>query len=294
MVEIVNNILVESACILGESPIWDPQNEILYWVDIVAGKLHRFSIKNQDHQVLVFDQALCAVNQCDDGSLLLAFEKKLAVLEGFDLFSLKYETTILSPGDERFNDGKIDPMGRLWIGTMNKMGKKDHSVLMTVKADLKSKIQLAHLTVSNGMCWNPEGTRFYHIDTAHNQVTAYNYSNLLGEISNPEVIIRIPKKWGKPDGMTIDSQGNLWIALWGGWAVSCWNVSSGDCIGMIDLPVSQVSSCVFGGENLESLYITTAKKGLNLRELQDQPLAGSVFQIKLTGIQGLPSPVFKL
>lgn len=285
---------MESACLLGESPVWDPDKECLYWVDLLSGKLYKYDTNTNKHQVLDFKKAICSIARCSSGHLLIAFKRKLAVLQDFHTDSLQLKTTLLPRNGIRFNDGQIDPMGRLWIGTMSETGAKNKGFLMKVNHDFKARVKVRQIDASNGMCWNSDISQFYHIDTGKYQVTAYDYSKEKGEIANARVIIKIPKSWGKPDGMTIDSEGKLWIALWGGWAISRWDPESGSCIGMIDLPVSQVSSCVFGGKDFSELYITSARVGLGKKKLMDEPLAGSVFKMCIPGVKGLPPNTFKL
>lgn len=285
---------MESACLLGESPVWDPEKECLFWVDITEGKLHRYDIKTDKHKILDFKKSICAAARCSSGQLLIAFKRKLAILKDFQTESLQLKTTLLPRNGVRFNDGQIDPLGRLWIGTMSETGGKNKGLLMKVNHDFMARVEVRHLDVSNGMCWNPDNTQFYHIDTGKNLVTVYDYTPFRGEITNPRPIIKVPKAWGKPDGMTVDSEGKLWIALWGGWAVSRWDPENGSCIGMIDLPVSQVSSCVFGGKDLSELYITSARIGLGKKKILEEPLAGAVFKISIPGIRGLPANTFKL
>ncbi len=290
----MKNTLVESACLLGESPVWDPDNECLYWVDLISGELHKYDTKTGEHKVINFKKTICAIARCSSGNLVMAFKRKLAILESFQVNSLKLKKTLLPNNGVRFNDGQIDPMGRLWIGTMSETGAEKKGVIMKVNPDFKARVEARQIGISNGMCWNPDNSIFYHVDTAKNEVTAYDYSIKRGEIHNPRKIIKIPKSWGKPDGMTIDEEGMLWIALWGGWSVSRWDPETGSCIGMIDLPVSQVSSCVFGGRDYSDLYITSARVGLERKKILEEPLAGSVFKIRISGVRGRPANTFQL
>ncbi|MCM4155758.1 SMP-30/gluconolactonase/LRE family protein [Gramella sp. AN32] len=294
MIKILKNTLVEASCLLGESPVWDSYAHCLYWIDITSGQLHRFYIKNRKHEVLNFKRVVCAIARCSTGQILIAFKRKIAILNDFHIDSLRSKTTLLSERGIRFNDGQIDPNGRLWIGSMSELGLKNQGVLMKVDSKFKATVALDGLGVSNGMCWSRDKSTFYHIDTYQQQVKAYDYSEGSASIGNPRVIAHIPKAWGKPDGMTIDIQGKLWIALWGGGAVSRWDPATGICIGKIDLPVSQVTSCVFGGDNLSDLYITSARIGLGGKKRLEEPLAGSVFKISIPGVRGLPANNFKL
>jgi sugar lactone lactonase YvrE len=244
--------------------------------------------------VLNLERTICAIAYCSNGQILIAFEREVAILNDFHIDGLLPMATLLTGSGIRFNDGKIDPKGRLWIGSMSEQGLPNKGVLMKIDSTFKATVELHDLGTSNGMCWSPDSSVFYHIDTTRQQVASYDYSVEKGLIENPRIIIKIPKAWGKPDGMTIDEQGKLWIALWGGWAVSRWDPLTGGCIGMIDLPVSQVTSCVFGGDNLSDLYITSARLGLGRKKRMEQPLAGSVFKISIPGLRGLPAIDFKL
>jgi len=150
------------------------------------------------------------------------------------------------------------------------------------------------ITISNGLAWSLTDRAFYYIDTPTMKVVRYDYDNGTGAIGNKETIINIPREAGFPDGMTIDSEGMLWIAHWGGWQVTRWNPATGLQLTSIKLPVSNVTSCTFGGDTLEDLYITSARKGLNETELRKQPLAGSLFVIKNFGHTGVPATEYKL
>jgi sugar lactone lactonase YvrE len=148
---------------------------------------------------------------------------------------------------------------------------------------------IENTTIANGMAWSPDHETLYFIDTPTFEVAAYQYDSATGQISDRRVVITIPKTDGYPDGMTIDCDGMLWIAHWDGWQVTRWNPQTGEKLHHIKLPVSRITSCTFGGENLDDLFITSARKGLSEAELDMQPLAGSLFVIRNCGYQGLPS-----
>ncbi|HET7003292.1 MAG TPA: SMP-30/gluconolactonase/LRE family protein, partial [Puia sp.] len=148
--------------------------------------------------------------------------------------------------------------------------------------------KIAPVSISNGMAWSLDRRLFYYIDTPTLTVVAYDFDEITAEIKNKRIAIRIQEDEGSPDGMTIDNEGMLWIAHWDGWQISRWNPLTGKKLLSILLPVARVTSCCFGGENFQDLYVTSAKTGLTAGELHDQPLAGSLFIIRDIGYHGLP------
>jgi sugar lactone lactonase YvrE len=147
---------------------------------------------------------------------------------------------------------------------------------------------LDKVTISNGMAWRPDYKTFYYIDTPTREVRAFDYDLDHGVIANPRVVIYVPQELGWPDGMTSDMKGNLWIAMWGGFKVTRWNPNNGDLLEQIPVPAVNVSSCVFGGRDMNELYITSARKGLDESTLKQYPLTGGVFRLE-THIEGMPT-----
>lgn len=192
----------------------------------------------------------------------------------------------------RFNDGKCDPAGRLWAGTMSLTGKKNAGALYCLNnnGDIENKID--SVSISNGIVWSPDNKKMYYIDTPTGKVKEYSYDKTTGEISFLRDAVVIPPDMGHPDGMTIDSKGNLWIALWGGSAVVCWNPDNGKLLCKINVPVLNVTSCAFGGENLETLFITTAGLGIPQDELEKYPYGGGLFKAD-PGVKGIPAYFYK-
>ena len=162
-----------------------------------------------------------------------------------------------------------------------------------IAADRSAVKREGAITISNGLAWSLDHKVLYYIDTPTLEVVGYDFDMENGNITNKRTIINIPKEEGFPDGMTIDNEGMLWIAHWGGWQVTRWNPSTGKKLSAIKLPVSNVTSCIFGGESMKDLYITSARKGLSVAELEKQPLAGSLFVIKESGFTGVEAYTFK-
>ena len=275
-------LLFDIEATLGESPVWDRRTQTLYWVDILNKRIYSGS------DILVeLDDLVGCVAPRKSGGLVLTNRSSFASL---DLDSLQL-TPLSALNDEpptnRFNDGKCDSWGRFLAGTMN-MGEKGPTGSL-YSFDGKSITKLiSHITISNGMTWSPDYKTFYYIDTPTSEVKAFDYDLETGEVANPRGVISIPLYLGWPDGMTSDMQGNLWIAMWGGAQVTKWNPSMGRLLEQIPVPAMNVSSVTFGGRDLNELYITSARLGLDETSLSEYPLTGSVFRLQ-TRVEGMPT-----
>jgi sugar lactone lactonase YvrE len=153
------------------------------------------------------------------------------------------------------------------------------------------KTLLTGVGISNGLTWSPDHQTFYHIDTPSRQVTAFDYDLATGDIANPRPAVTIPPELGWPDGMTSDSEGMLWVAMWGGAKLTRWNPASGQLVEIFPVPALNITSCIFGGPYLTDLFITSARKGMSAQQLAKYPLSGGLFRVK-TGIQGMPTFAF--
>ena len=192
----------------------------------------------------------------------------------------------------RFNDGKCDPAGRFWAGTMNLDEKSPTGNLYMVETTLTVSLKIPRTTISNGMAWNGRGDTYYFIDSPTFSVQAFDFEVQTGRISAPRKVVQIPQEMGYPDGMTIDQDDNLWIAFFNGWGVSQWDPRTGKCLHQVRIPVSQVSCCTFGGAGLQDLYISTASINLSAAALREQPLSGCLFVIPDCGARGKPAERF--
>ncbi|HTE10173.1 MAG TPA: SMP-30/gluconolactonase/LRE family protein [Chitinophagaceae bacterium] len=278
---------------LGEGPVWDIAARCIIWTDIYKGQIHQYNPAEHTHKLFKVGQKTSAVALKRSGGFIAALEHGFATIdtEKQDV-SMIIDPESHLPGN-RFNDGKCDPAGRFWAGTMAVSGEGNTGSLYALDKTLTVSVKINAIGCSNGMAWSNDQTVFYFIDTPTRQVSAYDYTIDNGSISNKRVIITMDAKDGLPDGMTIDTEGMLWIAVWGGWKVERWDPVTGKLLHRILLPVSQVSSCTFGGSALNDLYITSARHGLSGLELQEQPLAGSLFVIKNCGYYGSPAAIFE-
>ena len=274
------NLVYDAKATLGEGPFWDHESEQLFWVDIEAGILHGHDLNTAKNSEWGFDEMIGAVIPVSAGKLLLAMETGITTFN-YKTNELK-RLHILENSDQnlRFNDGKCDPIGNLWIGTMHKNLKPGYGNLFKIDNELRVTLQIKNTSISNGITWSPDKTKFYYIDTAVYEVWEYDFDVLDGKISNRRTLFKIPKSYGGADGMTIDREGMLWIAHWGDSCVRRWNPKTGEVVGKIAVDAPHVTSCCFGGKDLKTLYITTARSGLSENSLKLYPQSGGLFSYK--------------
>lgn len=282
-------VAVHHSCLLGEGPVWDTKTNTLCWVDILNGDIHELDPKTASFKTTSVNQFVGTVVLCTDGNYLAALRDGLAIINRqTGAINLLTHPEQHLPGN-RFNDGKCDSQGRFWIGSMSLDEVSDSGSLYMLDAEINISQKETNITISNGMAWSLGDDVLYYIDTPTLAVVAYDINKATGAISNKRTAITIEEQEGYPDGMTIDSEGMLWIAHWGGWQVTRWDPVKGKQLFSLPLPVANVTSCTFGGEGLSDLYITTAKKDLSDDELRQQPLAGNLFVWKDCGFTGLPA-----
>ena len=279
------SLVLDAKAELGEGPSWDAGLKALYWVDIMGRKFCRFHPETGANEEFAVGEYVGAVVPARDGSVMLATQS------GFQRYDLGTNRLIPIADPEahlpgnRFNDGKCDAQGRFWAGTMEIAETAVTGALYRLDTDLNCRKMVSDVGCSNGIAWSPDQTRMYYIDTTAQTVRAFDYEPGTGDIANPRVIIDFSSQPGFPDGMTIDEEGMLWIAHWDGWQVSRWNPATGEKLASIPVPVAKVTSCVFGGTDLDTLYITTARKGETSETLASQPHAGGIFSVQ-PGVRG--------
>ena len=274
-------VVVAAECELGEGPVWDVRSGRIAWVDTLG------------RQVYLHDPTTGATESIatllDVGAIVprLAGGFMAALQDGFWVVGdgpVRRAATVPEARPElRFNDGKCDPAGRFWAGTMAYDEVSPAGSLYRLDRDGSVARVLDGVTISNGLAWSGDGTTLYYVDSATRRVDAFSYDAATGKIANRRTAIEIRDGAGSPDGMTIDAEDGLWVALWGGSAVH--RYANGELDRVIALPVSQPTSCAFGGPNLDELYITSAWKGLATAARREEPLAGSLFRIR-PGVRG--------
>ncbi|MFB9277025.1 SMP-30/gluconolactonase/LRE family protein [Cohnella cellulosilytica] len=279
--------------VLGEGPLWLPKSGQLVWVDIEGMKIRTWHPKTGEEGVISVGQRIGAVVLAEDGRMVCALQNGFYFLDP----AAGALEPIVDPEahltGNRFNDGKCDPSGRFWAGTMPMTGGAPDGALYRLDADGSAHRMASGVGCSNGLGWSPDARTMYYIDTSTRRVDRFDYDAASGGISNRRTVVVLPDGQGFPDGMTVDAEGKLWVAHWDGYAVSRFDPDTGECLERVELPVSRVTSCCFGGDDLDELYITSASVGLSEEQLRKEPLAGSLFVYK-PGVKGLPANDFKV
>ena len=278
-------LILDAKAILGEGPAWDSKTQTLYWLDILEKRIYAGT------RILAqLDDLVCCIAPRKNGNLLVGTRLGFADLNP-DSVQLTVLASLNEPPTNRLNDGKCDPAGRFLAGTMDVNEKYPNGALYSFDGKNITHL-LDGVTISNGLAWSVDHKTFYYIDTPTRQVKAFDYDLATGQIANPRVAIQIPESLGWPDGMTSDTDGNLWIALWGGAQVTKWNPNTGELLEQISVPALHTSSCVFGGKDMNELYITSARKNMSEADLKKYPLSGGLFKVE-TNTAGMPTFEFE-
>ncbi len=256
---------------LGEGPRWDSQSGCLYWVDILKGDFYRLAPGAAQAEQFHTGAALGCLALSPSG-LLLGME------HGFGRWNAAAGQAeplpgLVLPDWARFNDGALDPAGRFWAGTKAPPGQ---ACLYRLDPDGSIRLMGDGFTICNGLGWSPDARTMYFTDSPRQVIYAYDYDLASGEIANRRVFGRISDPGVEPDGLTVDSQGGVWSALWDGWRLVRFD-PKGKIERELRLPCARVTSCCFGGPKMADLYITTAYAGLNYAAQAAQPLAGDLF-----------------
>ncbi len=280
-------VVIRPGARLGEGPLWDARSGRLSWIDVLSRQILLTDIATGQTQVIQVPSHVGAIAPRAAGGFVAALQDGFWVVGDGPTRRI---TAVAEAGPGlRFNDGKCDPAGRFWAGTMAYDETPGAGALYRLDPDGQASQMLDGVTISNGLAWSLDGETMYYIDTPTGRIDAFSFSPRTGEIRDRRSVVSIPAELGLPDGLTIDAEGGLWVALWGGGAVH--RYFDGRLDQVVSLPVSQPTSCAFGGENLDELYVTSAREGLSLEQRQAQPLAGAVFGVR-PGVRGLPAAVF--
>lgn len=275
---------------LGEGPVWDSARQHLYWVDIEAPALHRFDPALGSNRAIAMPDLLGAIALTQSGGILCAFSKDLTLMSEDGQIGPVITRLQSEPATNRFNDGKCDDHGRFWIGTMSKSGVRETAALYRLDGDGSLHRMITGVGTANGLGWSPDYRTMYFTDSPRGEIYAYDFDPGIGAIANRQLFARVPPGNGRPDGLTIDAHGGVWSAHWDGWRVTrYW--PNGEIDRVIEMPVPRPTSVMFGGVDLSTLFVTSARTGLSGDVLAKAPLSGSIFSIE-SGYTGLPIPLF--
>ena len=282
-------VAYEYQAIMGEAPIWHPLRNTLFWLDVHGKRLFEYIPEQKDCRTWDFKRKISTVVPESKVTVIVAQENELLRL---DLDTGERERLAAiddANGALRFNDGKCDPRGRFWVGTLRAKGSAVRGALYSFGPDGGSVRKIENVQNSNGLGWSPDQKWFYYIDSPTRQIARYHYDPKSGDIAYDGIAIPT-KEYGIPDGMAIDAQGNLWVAITEK-GVFCWNPTSGQLLRRVVLPAQHITACGFGGKALDELYITTARFGVATNSLKEFPLTGSLFMVK-PGVQGVKPNLF--
>lgn len=287
MNELTADCLLEAGATLGEGACWDAEKQLLYWVDILACEVHILDPGTGKDLVWKTPYHVTLVHPTTKGDLILGTKHGIARMNpATGEFQALVDPESDLPGN-RFNDGKPDPVGRLYAGSISYEGLPEKANFWKIEPDLSFTKMLDHVGNSNGLAWSPDEKILYYTDTKLRRVDAFDYDRDTGSLTNRRTVVEVPQSMGGPDGMTIDSEGCLWTALWNGWGVARWNPKTGEMLQKIKAPCPYVTCPTFGGPDLEILYFTTAKKGNDRMEECPEPMAGNLFAVR-PGVRGMP------
>ncbi|WP_033464134.1 SMP-30/gluconolactonase/LRE family protein [Bordetella bronchiseptica] len=283
-------VLVAGGDTLGEVPLWSPSRKVLFWIDVRKPAVYAYSPDSGAVRSYPMPELVGSLCETSAGRLLLALKS--------GLFFLDPDSGALQPWfdpeprlpNNRLNDGKCDRQGRFWVGSMNDGDRLPTGTLYSVDGCGKATGHFSGITIPNSLAWSPDGTKMYFADTPTKRIVVYDFDADDGVPHNPRTFVDMSGHAGRPDGATVDVDGCLWSAEVHAGRVARYT-PDGRLDRAVELPVTGVTSCAFGGERFETLYVTTATQGLSEQARRDQPLAGALFAVD-AGIAGLSETPF--
>jgi sugar lactone lactonase YvrE len=269
------DVALAARAALGEGPVWDSAQERLIWVDIAGRRVHVFDpASGEDSSVEVPDMPGVAIPR-RAGGLVLAIGHGFGFLDDEGRFE-PIETLPQREVTARMNDGNCDAAGRLWAGTTGLSAEPDAGALYRLDPDLTVTRVLEHVTESNGIDWSPDDRLMYYVDSVERRVDVFDFDLASGSIENRRPFVAIDDGDVLPDGLTVDGEGGVWVACWGGSAVRRF-APDASLDQVVSLPTRQITSCAFAGSELDQLYVTSAREGLAPEVLAREPDAGALF-----------------
>jgi sugar lactone lactonase YvrE len=281
-------VAVAPAAQLGEGPRWDAATQTLLWVDIPAKLVQRYDPATGTNTTQQVADVVSLALPRRRGGVVIGLPDGLHLLER-ERSSL-LATIEPEQAGTRTNDGACDVAGRLWVGTMALDERSSLGALYRVDTDLGVTRVLTGTTISNGLGWSPSATSFYFIDSPTCRIDVFDFDAASGALENRRPLAAVDVEGAVPDGLNVDAEGGVWIALHGGWGLRRYS-PNGELIAEVRLPVARITSCCFGGPELCDLYVTTRREGLSESERAGQPLAGALLRLDV-GVAGLPTHAF--
>lgn len=282
----------------GETPVWCMRERSLYWIDVERRRLHRFSPATGAQEQWEMAEQVGAIALCRSGRVLVAMRSRLMLFNPADGREQRVADAPFDPELYRFNDGRCDPLGRFWVGTKSEprsgapRGSDEPAPQHLWRLDRTGVLHQVPATaaIANGIGWSLDFQTLYFTDTARRTIYKYGFDLESGKLGHRRRFASLGRGQGKPDGCAVDSDGHYWVAAYGGSSIFRFT-PAGERAGAIALPVTQPTMCAFGGEDLRTMYITTASSGLDEAALRAEPLAGSLLQCR-PGCRGMPPDLF--
>lgn len=286
------SLVYKASSQLGEGAFWNHKTQELYWVDILSKQLHIYNPETKMNTSFEMPSRIGTVVPQTDSTAVVALDDGIYIQNLKNGALTRLSNVEAEVTENRFNDGKADPNGNLWVGSMHLAEKEALAKLYKVAPNGTTTAMLDSITISNGIVWSKDAKTMYYIDTPTAKIRAFDFDSSSSSISNERVAVEVPTSLGFPDGMAIDENDNLWVGMWNGNAVLCFNPKTGEVIDKIEIPAHNVTSCAFGGPDFDTLYITSATVDMTDQEKEEYPMAGSVFKVK-PGVKGVPSAFFE-
>jgi sugar lactone lactonase YvrE len=282
--------VLDARASLGECPVWSVAERALFWVDINAPALHRFDPVTGDDRAMPMPESIGAFALRERGGFVVALRSGLWFARPDGTLERKVAAAPHDPAHHRFNDGRCDPQGRFLAGTMNEARDAPSAALWRLDPDLSFTRLFGGLTISNGLAFSPDGRTMYHADTPTLAIRAFDYDPRTGTPSNPRDFARFAEETDRPDGAAVDSDGSYWIALYRGGKVLRL-APSGRVLDAFAFPAMCPTMCAFGGPDLRTLYVTSARQQRPSDELERLPQSGGIFALRVA-VPGRPEPAF--
>jgi sugar lactone lactonase YvrE len=276
---------------LGEGPVWVERDQALWFVDIKQHKVHRFDPASGDHKSYDAPCQVGWVLPSDDGKFIAGLQQGLARFDpATGAFEVIHAPEAATPGN-RLNDATVDPQGRIWFGSMDDGEASDSGRVYCLDRGEVRDSGLPPICITNGPAVSPDGRTLYHTDTLGRVIHKVPVHEN-GTLGAPAVFATIDEADGWPDGSICDSEGHVWIGLWGGWRARRY-APTGEIAAEVRLPAANITKIALGGPDLRTAYATSARKGLDAEALAGQPLAGNVFAFEVD-VPGLPGNLVRL
>lgn len=280
-------LVLDARAELGEGPIWDDRRQRLVWVDIMRGEVHEFDPVTRQDRVLRVGRPVGCVALAARGDWIVGAADGFHRLDPASGRLTPIAAVEADRPDHRMNDGYVDARGRLWAGTMALSGAKGRGTLYRLDPDGRVHAMVSGVTISNGIDWSPDNRLMYYVDLALGCIDVFDFTLATGVIANRRTFVEIPAEVGHPDGLVVDVEGSVWVALWEGGSLHRY-APDGQLQTIVPVPASLTTKCAFGGADLADLYVTTARGGLDPAAAAAQPHAGGLFRLR-PGVRGKPA-----